>query len=231
MNRGRIKWLLAAPLLLLLCPPARAQATTEFLPEVDTNFRLGSDVRLIFQAKATREAGDPTQAEIGPSIEFFFKPLLKLHELAKFELDRSKTRPLVLAVGYRYVPSPGNPTVNRFEPVLTSHFPMKGGLLITDRNRADLDWSDGKFVWRYRNRITFERRFAIRSYHPAPYVSAEAFYQSKYAKWSSTALYVGCLLPVRKHLEFDPYYEHENNTGKSPNQQINAIGLILNFYL
>ena len=164
MNYVRAKWLMAIPLLLLVCLPAPAQtSTTEFLPEIDANFELNPNVRLLFQAKETREGGDPTQAEIGPSIEFYLKPLLKLKNVAFFDLDDAKSRPLVLAVGYRYVPSPGNPTVKRFEPVLTTHLPMKGGLLITDRNRADLDWSDGKFVWRYRNRLTFERRFAIRS--------------------------------------------------------------------
>ena len=33
-----------------------------------------------------------------------------------------------------------------------------------------------------------------------------------------------------RHVQFDPYYEHENNTGKSPNQQVNAVGLILNLF-
>jgi hypothetical protein len=116
------------------------------------------------------------------------------------------------------------------EPVLTFHIPMTARLLITDRNRADLDWSNGSFNWRYRNRLTVERRFTISNYHPAPYISAEAFYESQYTKWSSTNLYAGCLLPVGKHVEFDPYYEHENNTGKHPNQQVNAIGLILNLF-
>jgi hypothetical protein len=36
------------------------------------------------------------------------------------------------------------------------------------------------------------------------------------------------LLPVSKHIEFDPNYEHENNTGKRPNEQVDAVGLILN---
>jgi hypothetical protein len=35
---------------------------------------------------------------------------------------------------------------------------------------------------------------------------------------------------VNKHIEFDPYYEHENNTGKRPNEQVNAIGLILDLF-
>jgi hypothetical protein len=223
--------LMAAPLLLLVCLSARAQtSTTQFLPEVDTYLRLNSLVRFAFQAKETREGGDPTQAELGPSVEFYLKTLLKLRDITSFDLDDSKSRPLVLSVGYRYVPSPDKPTVNRLEPVATLHLPMPGRILISDRNRADLDWSNGNFTWRYRNRLTLERRVKIRSYHPGPYVSGEAFYESQYGKWSSTNLYAGCLLRVSKHVQFDPYYEHENNTGKSPNQQVNAVGLILNLY-
>jgi hypothetical protein len=227
--RGR--WLMAALILLLHCSSLHAQtATTEFLPEIDTNFKLNSNVRFLFQAKETREGGDPTQAEVGPSIEFYLKPLLKLKNVTVFDLDDAKSRPLVLAVGYRVVPSPGKPTINRLEPVLTFHVPITARILISDRSRADLDWSPGKFVWRYRNRLTAERSFTISNYHPAPYVSAEIFYESQYAKISSTNLYAGCLLPVGKHIEFDPYYEHENNTGKRPNQQVNAVGLILDLF-
>jgi hypothetical protein len=227
--RGR--WLMAALILLLRCSCLHAQtSTTEFLPEIDANFKLNPNVRFLFQAKETREGGDPTQAEMGPSVEFYLKPLLKLKNVTLFDLDDAKSRPLVLAVGYRVVPSPGKPTINRLEPVLTFHVPITARILVTDRNRADLDWSPGKFVWRYRNRLTAERSFTIKDYHPAPYVSAELFYESQYAKISSTNLYAGCLLPVNKHIEFDPYYEHENNTGKRPNQQVNAIGLILDLF-
>ena len=56
-------------------------------------------------------------------------------------------------------------------------------------------------------------------------------YESPYSKWASTRLYAGCLLPLTKHLQLDPYYEHENNTGKHPNQQVNAGGLALSLYL
>lgn len=116
------------------------------------------------------------------------------------------------------------------EPVVTLHFPVANRILLTDRNRFDLDWSNGGFTWRYRKRPTVERRFTIRSYHPAPYVSAEFFYENQYAKWSTTDLFAGCLLPLGKHFQFDPYYEHENNTGKSPNQQVNAGGLIFDIF-
>jgi Protein of unknown function (DUF2490) len=221
-----------ASLLLFTCLPARAQTSSaEFLPEIDTYLKLNSNVRLFFQAKDTREGGDPTQVELGPSIEFYLKPLVKLKKTGVFDLDDTKSRPLVLSVGYRYVPSPNKPSVNRMEPVVTFHFPTAGRILISDRNRADLDWSNGGFTWRYRNRLTLERRFTIHSYHPAPYASAEAFYESKYDKWSTTVLYTGCLFPLGKHVQLDPYYEHENNTGKSPNQQVNAFGLAIYLYV
>jgi hypothetical protein len=225
--------LVAALLILCPCAPAFAQSstsTTEFLPEIDAHLQPSSDIRLVFQAKDTREGGEPTQAEIGPSISFYLKPLIKLKDVTLFDLDSSKSRPLVLSVGYRYLASPDAPSTNRMEPVALLHFPVMWRILISDRNRADLDWSNRNFTWRYRNRLTFERRFAIHGYHPAPYASAEVFYESKFAKWSTTAIYAGCMFPVGKHTEFDTYYEHENNTGKSPNQQVNSAGLILNLY-
>jgi Protein of unknown function (DUF2490) len=229
MNRIHLRWLIATLFLLICSPSALAQnPATEFFPEIDTDLKVTSNVRLVFQVKDTREGGDPTQIEIGPSIEFYLKPLLKLKDITKYDPSDAKSRPVVFAIGYRYVPSPDKPTVNRLEPVATFHLPTVAQILLSDKNRFDLDWSNGAFVWRYRNRVTLERRFAIGSYHPAPYASAEFFYESQYSKWSTTALYAGCLLPIGKHVQLDPYYEHENNTGKSPNQQINAFGIALN---
>jgi len=199
----------------------------QFLPEIDLNYKINADIRTSFQAKETREAGDPTQAEIGPSLEIYLKPLVRLKDITAFDLDDSKSRPLVLAIGYRVLTSPDAPVKNRMEPVATLHFPLKGGFLFSDRNRGDLDWQSGKFQWRYRNRPQIEKRLTIHSYHPAPYASVEFFYQSQYSKWSDTAIYAGCLLPISKHFELNPYYEHQNNTGKKPNQQLNQFGLVL----
>ena len=63
---------------------------------------------------------------------------------------------------------------------MTSHLPIKAKLLLTDRNRADLDWSSGTFRWRYRNMLSLERTLAIHSYHPIPYTNAEFYYESQY---------------------------------------------------
>lgn len=195
-------------LIILLCLAGAAQ-TVQQLPEIDTYVKLDPDLRFTFQVKETREGGDPTQAEIGPSLDFYLKPLIKLKGATEFDLDDSKSRFLVLTIGYRYLPQAnGAPATNRLEPVATFNFPLKGRFLLSDRNRADIDWKNGGFSWRYRNRFQIERTLTFRSYRPAPYVSAEFFYESQYSKWSDTALYAGCLFPIGKHVEFDPYYEH-----------------------
>ena len=73
--------------------------------------------------------------------------------------------------------------------------------------------------------LTLERTVAIHSYHLIPYASAEIYYESQYSKVSTTELYAGTLFPMGKHFEFNTYYEHQNNTGKHPNQQLHGLGL------
>src|SRR5271169_3108330 len=52
---------------------------------------------------------------------------------------------------------------------------MKAGFLVSDRNRADLDWNRGALNWLYRN------------------------------KWSTTEEFAGCLFPVGKNVESNFY--------------------------
>jgi hypothetical protein len=213
-------------LILTLCLPARSQET-QFLPEIDAHLELNSALRMYVEAKNDRDGGDPTQFTIGPSIQFYLKPLVKLKRVATFDLDDAKSRALVLEAGYRYLTGPDAPPEKRMLLAATSHFPLKAGFRLSDRNRADLDWKSGKFTWRYRNKLTLERTFAVRSYHFIPYLAVEPFYESQYSKWSTTSLYAGCLFPIRKHVELNAYYEHDNNTGKSPNKQVDSAGLAL----
>ena len=138
--------------------------------------------------------------------------------------------PVVLTIGYRYLPSTVQPAINRLQPIILLHVPFPGRTLVTDRNRFDLDWSETAFYWTYRNRITAERRLTLRSYHPGPYAAAEFTYQSQYSKWSNTRLFAGCLFPLSEHLQIDSYYEHVNNTGAHPNHQVNAAGLMLSLF-
>jgi hypothetical protein len=209
---------------------AKAQIS-EFLPEIDAYYKVTSDVRLWFQAKETYEAGAPVTAEFGPSVDFYLKPMVRLKNITSFDLDDSKSRPLIFSVGYRYLPYPSSPPANRMEPLLILNFPVpKIGLLLTDRNRGDLDWQSGGFTWHYRNRLQLQRDVRTHSYHFQPYASAEFFYESQYSKWAETAIYIGTFFPIGKHVQINPYYEHQNQTGSSPNQQYNQFGLMLNLF-
>lgn len=223
-------WPVAALLVTMVRLPASAQ-TLQFLPEVDVYANVAPSARFWFQVKETKEDGAPTQAEIGPSLDYYVKPLLKLKTVAAFDLDESKQRLLVLSVGYRYLPSPGKPSQNRMLLMATSNLPFKGGMLVSDRNRLEINYTNGNPSWRYRNRLTLQKPIAVHSYHPSPYASAEFYYNSRYDKWSTTSIDAGCIFPLGRKTEVNPYYEHQNSTGTSPNQQVNALGLILNIYL
>jgi hypothetical protein len=185
MHGARWWELVIAGVLICVCMPARAQ-TDQFLPEVDSYTKLHNGVRFTFQAKQTREAGEPVQAELGPTVDFYLRPWIRLAEVNKFDLDDTKPRLLTLGLGYRYLPpANGGAATNRMEPVMTMRFPVTKRLLLTDRNRFDLDWKSGDFAWRYRNRV---------------------------------------------QVQLDSYYEHQNNTGKKPNEQLNQFGLVLNLF-
>lgn len=212
--------------ICVACIPVHSQ-NVQFLPEVDSYWKLSSVLQTYLEAKSDQDGGDPLQAGIGPSIQLYLKPLVKLKEVTAFDLDNTKKRLFVLETGYRYLAAPDKPSTNRMLNSATFNFPLRAGFHLSDRNRVDLDWTSGKFNWRYRNKLSVERTVAVHSYHLIPYGAVEPYYGSAFNKWSTTALYAGCLLPVGRHVEFNPYYEHENNTGWQRNHPENAVGLAL----
>lgn len=214
---------------VLLSLPFEAQ-TFQVWPEIGTYVKLNSDVRLYFIATTTRENGQASSGEIGPNVDFHFKPLLKLERVTVFQLDQSKSRPLSLRLGYRYLPSTDGSSEQRGVIEATGRFPLISGLVLSDRNRTDLRFNNGEFSWRYRNRLTVERTVSILSYHFSPYVRGEVYFDSNYKKWSRTAEILGAAFPIHRHTEIETYFEHQNDTSKSPNRQVNALGLTLNLY-
>ena len=211
--------------LLLAIPATQVVAQTQSLqawPEIDTYVSVNSDVRVSFFAAATREDRQGTSAEIGPNIDFYFKPLVKLKKITIFELDPAKSRLLMFRAGYRYMPSTSGPTEHRGLLEATARYPLVRGVLLADRNRLDVRSIAAELAWRYRNRISAERPLSIRSYHFTPYLRAEAYYDSNFHKWSRTAETAGCIFPFGKRYELEPYYEHQNETGTAPNRQVNA---------
>jgi len=224
-------------LVALFSPSAQTQTHTQTQtqtyqtwPEIDTYINLNQNFRLYFIATQTIENSQGTDAEIGPNLDFFFMPLFRRNKGVIFQSDQAKSRLFLFRVGFHYVPSTSGPAEQRGVMEVTGRYALKSGFLFSVRNRADLRFISGTFSWRYRDRLTMERTVSIRSYHFTPYVRGEVYFDSNYGKWSRTSENLGAAFPIRKHTEIEPYYEHQNDTSKSPNRQINAFGISLNLY-
>ena len=226
MNR----WSSVIGLVFTILAPSLPAQSLQSWPEVDAYLQFNSNVRGSFFVALTRENVQGSSGEIGPNIDFFLKSLIKLKRIMVFQIDESKDRPLILRSGYRYMPSTDGTVEHRGIVEATGRYPLVRGVLLSDRNRADLRNIGGQFFWRYRNRLTAERTFAVHGYHFTPYLRAEAFYDSKFAKWSRTALTAGSTFPVGRHIELEWYYEHQNDTANSPNRKVDGLGYVLSMY-
>lgn len=228
MNRAWI--LLAAVILFTFFAQSALGQTKQFWPEVDVYVKINPKMRLYFSAAGTKENGESTDADFGASIDLHVKPLVKLKQDRGTREDESKSKLLLLRAGFHFLPSRQGPAESRIALDAIPRVPLKAGAVASVRNRVELRFINGEFSWRFRHRLGIERTFAIRTYDITPYVRAEFYYDRVYKKWSRTALTAGCVFPIRKRSEIEAYYEHQNRTEKSPNRQLNAIGIQLNLY-
>ena len=224
-------WIPVANLILviLFSAPAHGQ-TKQFWPEVDVYVKINPTVRLLFSAAGTRENGEHTDPDFSASIDFHIKPLISLMNKRADHRDESKSKLMLLRAGFHYLPSRQGSTENRIALDAIPRVPLKAGLVATARNRLEMRFIESDFSWRFRHRPGIERNITIGTYEITPYARAEFYYDSNYRKWSRTALSAGCVFPIRRRSEIEAYYEHQNRTEKSPNQQLNAVGIQLNLY-
>ena len=218
-------------MLVLVAVPSRAQDQSEFWPEVDTYVNLSPHTRLFFiTALSSDQDTHQLEGEFGPNFDFYLRPLLRRRPK---ELDPAKSKLLTLRVGYRYLPTlrGDGPTENRPIAEITARFHVPLDILLSDRSRFDFRFISGQsFSWRYRNRITLERNFAIGEYTFTPYVRGELYYDSRYDKIAKNAFTVGSIFPVTKRTEFEVYYEDQRDSGKAPNTHTRGAGLVLSLY-
>ena len=233
-NQPRCGRLVASIALYLAVFATLALAQTQqFWPEVDTYVHLNGQSRLFFSAQSTREESASSEMDLGAHIDFFLKPLRDKHLLASRPSDEAKSRYVQFRIGYHYLfPTEGSgEPENRVILEVTPRYPLLFGVVLANRNRTDLRFLQGGFAWRYRNRLAIEKTFRVHSYSFDPYLRAEVWYDSLYSKWSRTLLQIGSEFPIHKRVGIEGYYERQNNTSTSPNQQVDGIGLILKLHL
>ncbi len=201
-----------------------------FSPEVDTYVKVNAKLRLSFFASTTRESDARMGAELGPNLDLYFKPLVKLRRITAFSVDESKSRMLTLRVGYRHIRSVDRPTENRGLLHVTPRWPLHWGISLANRHAADFRVIRSDFSWRYGNRLALERQFAVGALRVSPYGQVEVLYDSRYSKWTRTTVELGSVFPIRRRMEIQPYWQHQNDTSTSPNRQTDLAGLSLSLY-
>jgi hypothetical protein len=216
-----------ACLAALLCSGAHAQQTqTQQLPEIDTYVDLTNRYRLMFMASRSDDGTTVNSAQFGPNLDINFRPLRRRTLGTN---DSSNSNFLTFRIGYQYLRNFDKPNENRVQMALTSHFHLPWSLELAERNRFDLRVISDQFSWRYRNRLTLERSFTIRSFSFSPYARGEIYYDTKAGTWSKNTYSFGATFPIRKRLDLEGYYERENTTGGDP-PHVNGIGMTLSIY-
>jgi hypothetical protein len=139
MKHGRTRWLGGTSGGIPLVAVRHADARANIDNRVSSGGRCLRGIEFecsgcFFRQRKQSREGELVVSDIGPSIEGYVRPLEALKRVTVFDLDETKCVPVLFSIGYRYLPSPDTPGVNRMEPVVMFHL-----FLITDKNRADLD--------------------------------------------------------------------------------------------
>ena len=196
----------------------------EFWPEIDVYAPLNKKVRLFFLFTITKseETKSNLEGQFGAHVDYTVN--------SRF----------VLRAGYRYGFSikevhPFKEHRPLLEETLRQRMPLK--ILLSDRNREEFRFVNGQFSFRYRNRITLEREF-VTSRSITPYISMEAYHDSRFKVWNRNRLTVGLqiqlkkalpllsLIDPRKQVILDINYTNQNDSRSQPNH-IHAIGSAL----
>jgi hypothetical protein len=150
------------------------------------------------QAKATYEVGNLVTAEFGPSLDFYLKPRVRLQDITTFDLDDSKSRPLVFSIGYRYLLYPGSP-------------PTSIGSMASSLGTIAIDC-----------RSNPTRKFARTTSSPTPAPNSST--KSQYSKWAETAIYLGCFFPIGKQSKSTPTTNTRTRPAKAPTCSTTSSG-------
>jgi uncharacterized protein DUF2490 len=205
----------------------RAQQTqTQELPEIATYVGLTDRIRLMFLASRSTDGSTVNSAQFGPNLDINFRPLLRKKLRTN---DSAKRNFLTFRIEYQYLDNLDKPNENRVPLELTSRFHLLWSVELAERNRFDLRVTGGQFSWRYRNRITIERSFSIKSFSFTPYERGEVYYESQSGTWDKNTYSFGETFPIRKRFELEGYYERENTTGGS-SPHVNGIGTTFSMY-
>jgi len=215
---------------LALASPAKSQtADTQFWPEVDTYVKFNDDLRLFVPVSQTREGQSNSyeNGTIGVYLDYFTSPLTKLDLYGP--ANDARRRQLQFRVGYAYTASRGQlPASNGIDVEGTFRLLLPWKVLFGDRNRFDLNFTNGKFDARYRNRVRLERGIDLGKTKLIPYANGEFFYDFEAGTWVKTRASAGLDVQAWERFVPEVYFQRDYNHAV-PN--VSGFGLILSVYL
>jgi hypothetical protein len=218
------------PALALAAPSAAQDVTTQFWPEIDTFVRLSDDMRIYVPISKTREGTDDSDQDgtTGIYLDYYTLPLAKIHVLGPANAPRKHR--LLLRAGYGYtVAGGGQPATNTLTAEVTGRLSLPWELLVSDRNRFDLNFSGGEFEPRYRNRVRLERNVDIGKPSLTPYVYGEFFYDFDDGDWVKIRATAGVEFHLWERFVPEVYFQRDFLSGSSGD--VKGIGLVLSIYL
>ena len=227
--------LIACVLAGCFCPRAGAQEAdnethNEIWPEVDVYVGLTPKWRLFFltNISKSRDTQSNLEGQFGAHVDYLVNDKLTLRAGYRYGFSLTEDNPFE---EHRVI----------FEQ--TVRVPLRGGVILSDRNREDLRFVNGDFSARYRNRAMLEREFAIRNYKFIPYAAGEVFYDTRFRVFNRNRLTAGVQLPLgkglspfrehhtlmpRRSLSLDLYFTRQNDSRSKPHH-VNAVGAALVF--
>lgn len=218
------------------CFPAPAVSQEDdrfqFWPEIDLYYRFDSQWRLFSYASLTRERDDPyTDRQFGANIDYSFYPLPPL--LGVTGTDFERFRAFMFRVGYNRARSTGESKGKYKEDRVLAEAQFRLAvteqLLLSDRNRGEIRKVNGASCWRYRNRFRVERQFNIPVVKLTPHLSAEVYYDSRYAAWNRILYSIGVEWSLEWGLILETSYDQVEDF--QPNHStLRALAVTLSLY-
>ena len=221
----------AACAVALLTRSARAADPWELWPEASAFITLGSGTRAYLDASyAKGKESDFLTLDATASLDISIKPILRPTLVST---DWQRSRYLWARIGYTRVSKVESgareTSENRWILSVYGKLPLPEEVWLEGRARTDFRWIGGDYSTRYRGRLEATREFTIKDHPVVPYLNAEAFYDSRYGRWSRALYMAGTEVTMAKYFRFELYVARQVDY-LPEHSALNAAGLVLKWY-
>lgn len=218
--------------MMLASIAAAQEISTQFWPEVDTYIHLDPNLRIYVPVSRTREGADDSDQDgtVGAYLDYFVAPMANLHLLGPSNVPRMHR--MLLRMGYGYTAGgDGGPPTHTLTAEATWRMTIPWEILLSDRNRFDLNWTGGNFDPRYRNRIRIDRDVDFGAWSLNPYAYGEFFYDFDDGAWLKTRATVGLEVHVWDRVVPEIYFQRDYGKGPGSTNDVRGVGLVMSIYL